>query len=80
MNFEEIKELIKLVSKTGVGKVQVEKEDCKVVISGSKPSSEQPIIVQPSQPVAAAPAPIAAPAQQAPQQESKKPAPKRMII
>ena len=62
MNFEEIKELIKLVSKTGVGKVQVEKEDCKVVISGSKPSSEQPIIVQPSQPVAAAPAPIAAPA------------------
>ena len=29
MNFEEIKELIKLVSKTGVGKVQVEKEDCK---------------------------------------------------
>jgi len=77
MNFEEIKELIKLVSKTGVGKVQVEKEDCKVVISGSKPSSEQPIIVQPSQPVAAAPAPIAAPAPaEAPQQESKKPAPK----
>ena len=77
MNFEEIKELIKLVSKTGVGKVQVEKEDCKVVISGSKPSSEQPIIVQQSQPVAAAPAPIAAPAPaEAPQQESKKPAPK----
>lgn len=73
MNFEEIKELIKLVSKTGVGKVQVEKEDCKVVISGSKPSSEQPIIVQPSQPVAAAPAPIAAPAPaEATQQESKK--------
>lgn len=71
MNFEEIKELIKLVSKTGVGKVQVEKEDCKVVISGSKPSSEQPIIVQQSQPVAAAPAPA-----EAPQQESKKPAPK----
>ena len=46
MNFEEIKELIKLVSKTGVGKVQVEKEDFKVVISGSKPSSDQPIIVQ----------------------------------
>ena len=35
MNFEEIKELIKLVSKTGVGKVQIEKEDCKVTISGS---------------------------------------------
>ncbi len=26
MNFEEIKELIKLVSKSGVGKVQIEKE------------------------------------------------------
>lgn len=54
MNFEEIKELIKLVSKTGIGKVQVEKEDCKVTISGSRPSSEQPIIVQsPQQAIAA---------------------------
>ena len=60
MNFEEIKELIKLVSKTGVGKVQIEKEDCKVVISGSKPSTEQPIIVQ--SPQATVAAPIAAPA------------------
>ncbi len=56
MNFEEIKELIKLVSKTGVGKVQIEKEDCKVVISGSKPSAEQPIIVQ--SPAASAAPPI----------------------
>ena len=60
MNFEEIKELIKLVSKTGVGKVQIEKEDCKVVISGSKPSAEQPIIVQ--SPQATVAAPVAAPA------------------
>jgi acetyl-CoA carboxylase biotin carboxyl carrier protein len=60
MNFEEIKELIKLVSKTGVGKVQIEKEDCKVTISGSKPSSEQPIIVQ--SPQATVAAPIVAPA------------------
>jgi acetyl-CoA carboxylase biotin carboxyl carrier protein len=58
MNFEEIKELIKLVSKTGIGKVQIEKEDCKVVISGSKPSAEQPIIVQSPQATVAAPAPL----------------------
>lgn len=79
MNFEEIKELIKLVSKTGVGKVQVEKEDCKVVISGSKPTSEQPIIVQSAQPAAPAAAPIAAAAAapaEAPQSGSNKAAPK----
>jgi acetyl-CoA carboxylase biotin carboxyl carrier protein len=69
MNFEEIKELIKLVSKTGVGKVQIEKEDCKVTISGSKPSSEQPIIVQ--SPQAAVAAPIVAPAE-APKKEVSK--------
>ena len=64
MNFEQIKELIKLVSKSGVGKVQIEKEDCKVTISGRKSSAEQPIIVQSAQPTVAAPtpAPAAAPA------------------
>mgnify|MGYP001219092625 CR=1 FL=1 len=60
MNFEEIKELIKLVSKSGVGKVQIEKEDCKVTISGRKSSAEQPIIVQSAQPTVAAPAPAPA--------------------
>ena len=61
MNFEEIKEFIKLVSKSGVGKVQIEKEDCKVTISGRKSSTDQPIIVQSAQPTVAAPAPVAAP-------------------
>ena len=67
MNFEEIKELIKLVSKSGVGKVQIEKEDCKVTISGRKSSADQPIIVQSAQPTVAAPAPVpaAAPAEPA---------------
>ena len=65
MNFEEIKELIKLVSKSGVGKVQIEKEDCKVTISGRKSSADQPIIVQSAQPTMAAPAPAAAPAEPA---------------
>ena len=62
MNFEEIKELIKLVSKSGVGKVQIEKEDCKVTISGRKSSADQPIIVQSAQPTVAAPTPTPVPA------------------
>jgi acetyl-CoA carboxylase biotin carboxyl carrier protein len=71
MNFEEIKELIKLVSKSGVGKVQIEKEDCKVTISGRKSSTDQPIIVQSAQPTVAAPAPVAATA------PAESPAPKK---
>ena len=58
MNFDEIKDLIKLVSKTGLGKVQIEKEDFQLTISGNKNSkAEQPIIVQSPQPMMAAPAP-----------------------
>ena len=60
MNFDEIKELIKLVSKTGIGKVQVEKEDCKVTISGSRAPKEQAILVQPQQQVVAPPPPQSA--------------------
>jgi acetyl-CoA carboxylase biotin carboxyl carrier protein len=71
MNFEEIKELIKLVSKSGVGKVQIEKEDCKVTISGRKSSTDQPIIVQSAQPAVAAPVPVAANA------PAESPAPKK---
>ena len=68
MNFDEIKDLIKLVSKTGLGKVQIEKEDFQITISGNKNSkAEQPIIVQSPQPtMMAAPAPAkekAAPAE-----------------
>ncbi len=36
MNFDEIKELIKLVSKTGLGKVQIEKEDFQLTISETR--------------------------------------------
>tara|TARA_B100000768_G_scaffold170231_1_gene176447 strand:- start:108 stop:587 length:480 start_codon:yes stop_codon:yes gene_type:complete len=65
MNFDEIKDLIKLVSKTGLGKVQIEKEDFQITISGNKNGkAEQPIIVQSPQPtMMAAPAlaPVAAP-------------------
>jgi acetyl-CoA carboxylase biotin carboxyl carrier protein len=71
MNFDEIKDLIKLVSKTGLGKVQIEKEDFQLTISGNKNSkAEQPIIVQSPQPMMAAPAPAApAPLAEAPAKE-----------
>jgi len=71
MNFDEIKELIKLVSKKGLGKVQIEKEDFQLTISGNKNSkAEQPIIVQSPQPMMAAPAPAApAPLAEAPAKE-----------
>jgi acetyl-CoA carboxylase biotin carboxyl carrier protein len=62
MNLEEIKDLIKLVSKTGIGKVKIESEGFKISINGgSTNNGEQPIIVQApaSQPFVAAP--IAAP-------------------
>ena len=75
MNFEEIKELIKLVSKSGVGKVQIEKEDCKVTISGRKSSTDQPIIVQSAQPTV--PAPVQAPAPAAESPAPKKPVEKK---
>lgn len=65
MNLEEIKDLIKLVSKTGIGKVKIESEGFKISIDGgSNGNGEQPIIVQaPTQPyVAAAPVTPVAPA------------------
>ena len=62
MNFDEIKDLIKLVSKTGLGKVKIEKEDFQITISGNKNGkAEQPIIVQSPQPTMMA-APTSAPA------------------
>ena len=64
MNLEEIKDLIKLVSKTGIGKVEIESEGFKVTIKGGASGhAEQPIIVQaPAQPYVAAPvtAPVVA--------------------
>jgi len=57
MNLEEIKDLIKLVSKTGIGKVEIDSDGFKVTIEGgANGHSEQPIIVQaPAQPYVAAP-------------------------
>ena len=60
MNLEEIKDLIKLVSKSGLGKVEIEREGFRISIKGSQSG---PIMYQAAPmvaaPVAAAPAPVA---------------------
>lgn len=69
MNLNEIQDLIKLVSKSGLTEVEIEKKDFKLTIKAEKARGvDQPIIVQ-SAPVAApvistpvvAPAPASAP-------------------
>ena len=84
MNFDEIKDLIKLVSKTGLGKVKIEKEDFQITISGNKNGkAEQPIIVQSPQPtMMAAPAPPPAapePASEAPKEKPTKAADDNLV-
>ena len=65
MNLEEIKDLIKLVSKSGLGKVEIEREGFRISIKGSQ---SEPVMYQAAPmvaaPVAAAPAaaPSSAPA------------------
>lgn len=59
MNLEEIKDLIKLVSKSGLGKVEIEREGFRISIKGSQ---TEPVMYQ-AAPVVAAPiaaAPVAA--------------------
>lgn len=58
MNLNEIQDLIKFVSKSGVSEVEIEKKDFKIVIKAEKQKTEQ-IFVQATAP-AAAPAPVAA--------------------
>lgn len=81
MNFDEIKDLIKLVSKTGLGKVKIEKEDFQITISGNKNGkAEQPIIVQSPQPtMMTAPAPAPAPASEAPKEKPTKAADDNLV-
>lgn len=55
MNIEEIKDLIKLVSKSGIGKVQIEREGFKIVIKGGNTSGNEPVYVQAPQPIAVQP-------------------------
>jgi acetyl-CoA carboxylase biotin carboxyl carrier protein len=78
MNLNEIQDLIKLVSKSGLTEVEIEKKDFKLTIKAEKTrGSDQPIIVQ-SAPVAApvistpvvASAPAAAPVPQVTEAQS----------
>jgi len=64
MNLEEIKDLIKLVSKSGIGKIEIENEGFKIAIENGASFSEQPVYVQAAAPVALpqVAAPAAAPA------------------
>jgi acetyl-CoA carboxylase biotin carboxyl carrier protein len=55
MNIEEIKDLIKLVSKSGIGKVEIEREGFKIVIKGGAVSGNEPIYVQAPQPISVQP-------------------------
>jgi acetyl-CoA carboxylase biotin carboxyl carrier protein len=57
MNIEEIKDLIKLVSKSGIGKVAIESEGFKIVIKGGGSATSEPIYVQAPQAVAVQPLP-----------------------
>lgn len=79
MNLEEIKDLIKLVSKSGLGKVEIEREGFRISIKGSQ---AEPIMVQAAPMVAAAApvntaapvassAPVAAPVAEAAADDSK---------
>jgi acetyl-CoA carboxylase biotin carboxyl carrier protein len=55
MNIEEIKDLIKLVSKSGIGKVAIESEGFKIEIKGGSSAGSEPIYVQAPQPLAVQP-------------------------
>ena len=52
MNLEEIKDLIKLVSKSGIGKIEIENEGFKIAIENGASFSEQPVYLQAAAPVA----------------------------
>ena len=58
MNLQEIQDLIKFVSKSGVSEVEIAQKDFKIIIKAAQKSkgADQPIYVQ-----ASAPAPVAAP-------------------
>jgi acetyl-CoA carboxylase biotin carboxyl carrier protein len=62
MNLNEIQDLIKFVSKSGVSEVEIERKDFKIIIKAElKAKAEQQVVYQaaPAQVVAPAPAPAA---------------------
>jgi len=77
MNLQEIQDLIKFVSKSGVSEVEIERKDFKIIIKSEQKGKEQ-IIVQAAIPAAApvamlaATAPVAVAAEAAPVNEDSK--------
>ena len=67
MNLQEIQDLIKFVSKSGVSEVEIERKDFKIIIKSEQKGKEQ-VFVQAAVPAAAAPIaiPAAAPVAAAP--------------
>lgn len=67
MNLNEIQDLIKFVSKSGVTEVEIEQKDFKITIKAEKAKADAPIYVQATAPAPVAAAPVAAaPVAQAP--------------
>jgi acetyl-CoA carboxylase biotin carboxyl carrier protein len=60
MNLNEIQDLIKFVSKSGVTEVEIERKDFKITIKAEKQKADSPVYIQASAP-AAVQAPIIAP-------------------
>lgn len=77
MNLQEIQDLIKFVSKSGVSEVEIERKDFKIIIKSEQRGKEQ-IVVQAAIPAAApvaissAAAPAAVPVEAAPINEDSK--------
>jgi acetyl-CoA carboxylase biotin carboxyl carrier protein len=66
MNLNEIQDLIKFVSKSGVTEVEIEQKDFKITIKAEKAKADAPIYVQAAAPAQVAAAPVAAPVAQTP--------------
>lgn len=66
MNLNEIQDLIKFVSKSGVTEVEIEQKDFKITIKAEKAKADAPIYVQAAAPAPVAAAPVAAPVAQSP--------------
>lgn len=66
MNLNEIQDLIKFVSKSGVTEVEIEQKDFKITIKAEKAKADAPIYVQAAAPAQIAAAPVAAPVAQTP--------------
>lgn len=73
MKLNEIQDLIKFVSKSGVNEVELETKEIKIVIKAGKQAATAPVVYQ-SAPVAAAPQVIAAAAAPAPAAQAATPA------